>query len=219
MREHLDRRVLPDPLIDLIRRIQEQEPCHLAGGAALAGAYLGHRLSRDIDLFVHDAEAHRRACRSLSGLVEATGGSVVVVQDAPSFFRAHVRLERHELEFDLVHEPIEDLEQPGPPIDGIVVESLTDLRVRKLRCLLSRSEPRDLVDVLCLERAGHRPEVDLNDALRVDGGMDPSVLAWLLRSFPVSPMPVMLIELSESELAAYRDELAARFRALAVPPT
>ena len=66
----------------------------------------------DIDLFVHDAQAHRRACVHLS---------------------------------NAVREP--DIEEPPPPIDGIIVESLSDLRAAKLTCLLSRSEPRDLVDL------------------------------------------------------------------------
>ena len=72
--------------------------------------------------------------------------------------------------------------------------------------------------MLFLERARYRPEDDLALALRKDAGVVPGVRAWLLRSFPVAPLPVMLLPLDETELRAYRDSLAERLRALAIPP-
>ena len=46
--------------------------------------------------------------------------------------------------------------------------------------------------------------------------MDPGVLAWLLRDFPLQPVPVMLEALSGEELRAYRDSLAERMKRVAV---
>lgn len=217
MRHELDRRVIPEVIVDLVRTVQQGAPAHLAGGVALSGAHLSHRLSADVDLFVHEAEAHRVACRRLADAVVAVGGTIVVVQDAGHLWRARVSIDTTTFEFDVVHESVPDLEEPPPPIDGVVVESLADLRASKLTCLLSRSEPRDLVDLLFLERAGFRPEDDLELALRKDGGVDPGVLAWLLRDFPVEPLPKMLSPLTVDELRAYRDDLRERFRRLAVP--
>lgn len=82
MRDELDRRVIPEVVIDLLRTVQSSEPVHLADGVALAAAHLAHRLSGDVDLFVHDAQAHRRACRRLEDAVRAKGGTLSVVQDA-----------------------------------------------------------------------------------------------------------------------------------------
>ncbi len=110
-----------------------------------------------------------------------------------------------------------DIEAPPPPIEGIVVQSLADLRAAKLTCILSRSEPRDLVDLLFLDRAGHPPESDLGLALRKDAGIDPGIRAWLLGQFPVEPLPQMLSPLSAAELTAYRDALRERMRRLAMP--
>lgn len=98
-----------------------------------------------------------------------------------------------------------------------MVESLVDLRVNKLTCLLSRSEPRDLVDLLFLDRAGYAPERDLRLALRKEAGIDPAVIAWLLGQFPVEPLPIMLKPLDTQELRAFRADLRERFRRLAVP--
>ena len=69
--------------------------------------------------------------------------------------------------------PTPAVESSGTRVEGVVVESLADLRANKLTCLLSRSEPRDLVDLLFLDRAGYPPERDLMLALRKDAGLDP----------------------------------------------
>jgi hypothetical protein len=121
------------------------------------------------------------------------------------------------LDLDLVHEPIPDVEPPPPAVEGIVVESLPDLRANKLTCILSRSEPRDLLDLMFLDRAGFPPEQDLPLALQKDAGIDPGVLAWLLGSFPVEPLPVMLVPVTAEELRGFRDDLRERFKRVAIP--
>ncbi len=217
MRSSFDRRVVPAPVLGLVGACQRRAPAHLAGGAALSGAYLAHRLSGDIDLFCHHGEDVRRLVRELPDIAAECGVTIELVRDAGTFVRARVRLGELEIDLDLVHEAVPDLEPPPLPLEGIVVESLTDLRAAKLTCLLSRSEPRDLVDLLFLDRAGFPPESDLGLALRKDAGMDPGVLAWLLGQFPTRPMPMMLEPLTEAELRAFRDALGERFRQLAVP--
>ncbi len=54
-------------------------------------------------------------------------------------------------------------------------------------------------------------------ALKKDAGIDPAVMAWLLRDFPTSPLPRMLVPLSENEVLRFRDELAERFRNASLP--
>ena len=66
-----------------------------------------------------------------------------------------------------------------------------------------------------LERAGFRVEDELPLAVRKDAGVDPGVLAWLLRDFPTAPEPLMLTPLAENELERYRDALAERLRTFA----
>jgi hypothetical protein len=131
--------------------------------------------------------------------------------------RAQAALPTGPVELDLVHDPVPDIEAPPPPVEGILVESLPDLRANKLTCILSRSEPRDLVDLLFLSRAGYAPERDVALAMKKDAGIDPGILAWLLREFPVAPLPVMLVPLTSTELAAFRDDLCQRMKAVAIP--
>jgi hypothetical protein len=211
---------MPDPVLDLVRACQRRAPCHLGGGAALAALHLGHRFSGDVDLFCHDAEDVRILVRALPAVGAEAGVSVELVRDSGTFVRAVVRqpgpAPARPLELDLVHEALPDLEPPPPAVEGVVCESLADLRASKLTCLLSRSEPRDLVDLLFLDRAGYPPERDLALALRKDAGVDPGVLAWLLGQFPVAPLPLMLAPLDEDELRRFRDDLRERLRRVAV---
>ncbi len=213
MRSTFDRRIVSDPVLDFVRACQTRVPCHLGGGVALAGVYLGHRMTGDVDLFAHDADDMRALAGALPGAAAQAGVSVTVLRDVGHLVRARLELpEGNPVEIDIVHEPIADVAAPPPPIEGIVVESLPDLRASKLTCILSRSEPRDLVDLLFLEQAGYPPDQDLEIALRKDAGIDPGVLAWLLAQFPTHPLPEMLVPLNCEQLQKFRDDLAARLR-------
>lgn len=145
----------------------------------------------------------RAACRSTSSGTPARSCARTVV-------------EGHDLEIDIVYEAHGDLNHPAL-LEGVALESLADLRASKITCLLSRSEPRDLVDLMFLERAGYRAEDDLTLALEKGAGIDPGVLGWLLGQFPTRPLPVMLEPLGEAELMRFRDDLRERLRRLAVP--
>ena len=212
-----DPRIVGPEVLSFLRACQQTVPFHLGGGAALAGVHLRHRLSADADLFVHDRQAHRDLVRALPEIGVTNGTPVSLLRDAGAFVRGQLDVPQGRIDIDVVFDAVPDLESPPPPIDGVVIESLTDLRANKLACLLSRSEPRDLVDLMFLDRAGYPPELDLHLALRKDAAIDPGVMAWLLAQFPVEPLPIMLHPLDPSTLRRFRDELAERLRRLALP--
>ncbi len=211
MSSSFDRRVVSDGAITLLRTLQDRVPCHLGGGAALSGLHLRHRLSRDLDLFCHDPQDVRDLARALPAVANEVGVTIRIVRDAGTFVRAVAELGDRPLELDLLYEGTPDLGAPMSA-DGIVTESLTDLRVAKLTCILSRSEPRDLVDLFFLDRAGYPPEADLPLAVQKDAGIDPAILAWLLGQYPTSPLPEMLLPLTEEDLISFRQDLQERFR-------
>jgi len=212
-----DPRVIGADLLRFLQACHRHTIFHLGGGAALGGLYLRHRLSNDVDLFFHQAAEHRDMVRALPEVADETGFAVEVLRDAGNLVRARVALPEGPIEVDIVHDAVPDVEPPPPPVVGITVDSLADLRANKLTCILSRSEPRDLVDLLFLDRAGYPPELDLPLALRKDAGLDPGILAWLLRDFPIAPLPQMLEPLDGETLRAFRDLLRERFRRIALP--
>ncbi len=215
MRSSFDRRVVPESVVSLLRACQDRVPCHLGGGAALSGAYLAHRLSQDVDLVCHAPDDVRLVAAHAQAIGADSGVTLRLVRDAGTFLRFEVAgAAGGGLDLDVVYEGVPDLEPPVR-LEGVLVESLADLRASKLTCLLSRSEPRDLVDLLMLDRAGFPPENDMAAALRKDGGMDPATLAWLLGQFPTRPLPKVLVDLAPEELRAFRDALANRFRTIA----
>jgi hypothetical protein len=200
-----------------LQACQARAPFHLGGGAALAGVHLRHRLSRDADLFFHDRQAHRDAVRQLPDVARDADVTVEIARDAGTFVRAILSGADGPVEIDLVFDAVPDVGTPGEPVEGIQLDSLEDLRANKLTCILSRSEPRDLVDLMFLDRAGFPPEADLRLALAKDGSIDGGVLAWLLSQFPVEPLPQMLEPLSSADLTKFRDALAERLRRTVVP--
>jgi hypothetical protein len=158
----------------------------------------------------------RALVAALPDAARETGVTANLVRDAGSFVRASIDVGDRGMELDLVHESTPDLDTPMTT-DGVVTESLVDLRAAKLTCPLSRSEPRDLVDLLFLDRAGYPPEADLPLALQKDSGIDPAILAWLLGQHPTRPIPEMLVPLTEEELRRFRDELRDRMKRSNVP--
>lgn len=216
MLSRFDRRVVTDEVLALVRSCQRHARCELGGGAALSGAYFAHRLSEDVDLFCQRQQEVRELVRALPEVASEQGASVRLVRDEGSFARAHWQLGPQTVEVDIVLESPPAL-APSTLLEGIVLRSIEDLRASKLTCLLSRSEPRDLVDVLFSERSGFLVEADLLLALKKDSGIDPGVLAWLMTQFPIEPMPTMLEPLSPEELRLFRDQLRDRFKALSLP--
>jgi hypothetical protein len=126
MRSSFDRRVVTERILQFVRSCQGRIPCHLAGGAALAGVYLAHRTTGDVGLFVHDPEDMRALVDLLDDVAAEADVSATIVRDAGRLVRARLVADGKTTELDIVHEPLADLEAPPPPVEGVIVESLSD---------------------------------------------------------------------------------------------
>lgn len=211
-----DSRVVPPALREFVQAVQATSPCRLSGGAALSGVHLRHRLSNDLDLFCDHRQDVRHVVTACSDVATKEGGDFQLVRDGGTFVRGRLLLREHALDVDIAHEPSTPL-APRDVVAGVLVDSLSDMQANKITCLLSRSEPRDLVDLYFLDRADRRPEAHLKDALTKDAGIDPGILSYLLREFPTSPLPMMLEPLDQATLLSFRNDLSERFRAVGVP--
>jgi hypothetical protein len=191
----------------------------LTGGAALAGYHLGHRETDDLDLFTGSAAAFERGPHALAEAVSALGAALVTRQEAPGFHRYFVGRGEEGVVVDLVLDRVPQIHVRKWERDGVQVDPPGEILVNKLTTLASRCEVRDLVDVMMLERAGHRVEDGLAGALAKDGGCTPAVLAWVLSEVRISEEARLPGAVSPAELRTYLDQLVRRLRRAAAPPS
>ncbi len=189
----------------------------LTGGGALVGFYLHHRETEDLDLFTADAAVFERGYPTLADTAAALGASMVARQQAPGFHRYFVNRGEEAVIVDLVLDRVPQLHVEKPEREGIYVDPPAEILVNKLNTIASRSEIRDLVDVMMLERAGFRVEEALAGALAKDGGCTPATLAWVLSEVEVPTQAELPGGVSGTEMQEYLAELIQRLRRAAAP--
>ena len=188
----------------------------LTGGAALAGYHLGHRTTADLDLFT-TTEPLDVGDEALGAAAIDTGATVESLQTAPDFRRRLVRRSGEGVVVDLVRDrgPCSALSKRD--IAGVRVDPPEEILANKICTLLSRAELRDLVDVLCLERAGFRVEDALGLAGLKDAGLTPAQLAWVLSQIAIGDDASIPADLTVGELRSFLSDLIARLSRLAFP--
>lgn len=196
---------------------KREQGLFLTGGAALAGFHLGHRTTDDLDLFTLDADAFERSRYVLDAIAAELGAELVVRQDAPGFRRYALSRGDEAVIVDTVYERSAQRIPRKPRVGAIVVDPPEEILANKLTAIVGRMEERDLVDLLYLERAGHRVEDALASAFEKDGGCTPATLAWLLSQIEIPDDVPLPAGVSPRELRAFLAGLVARLRRAAFP--
>lgn len=212
----------PDKLTSLQRDVlhaffERERGFYLTGGAALAGYYLRHRETDDLDLFTGEAEAFERGRFALRDAADSLGATLAVRQESPGFSRYVLTRGQEALVVDLVWERVPAVYPNKPEHAGIRVDPIEEILINKLTTVVSRAEERDLVDLMFLERAGYRVESALPAALAKDGGCTPAALAWVLSQIEIpedAPLPGGVIA---GQLRSFVDDLGRRLRRAAAP--
>jgi hypothetical protein len=183
----------------------------LSGGAALAGVHLGHRTTRDLDLFWRLRAELGELPRTVEQRLTRNGVSVETVQTAPSFTRFRISDGSSVVLLDLISEPMDAVDAAeSHHLAGkeILVDSRRSILAEKLCALLERSELRDLVDVEALVRSGQSLEMAIADAPKRDSGFSALTLAWVLRDFDVAGMAkTSELTADAPRLEVFREEL------------
>lgn len=210
--------------VAILRALAGFEPrWTLTGGAALAGFHLGHRTTRDLDLFWQGNETLGDVAAEVTGALAATGFTVRGLRRTPAFARLHVESpDGGAVEVALVADPgarVEARERVTVEGAEIEIDSKGEIFANKLNALLSRSELRDLVDVEALMGAGLDLRAGLEAAARKDGAMSAATLAWVLSSLPVSALAQRegMPEATADRLVRFRDDLCAELVRLSTP--
>lgn len=186
----------------------------LTGGAALAGYYLGHRETRDLDLFTTE-EAMDDGVAALRDAAHALGASMESLRTAPDFHRFLLSRGEETVVVDLVLERVPQSREKMH-FGTVAVDPPEEILANKLCTLLSRAELRDLVDARALERAGYPMEASLDAAASKDAGLTPGQLAWVLSEISIGddaePPGV-----TARDLRNYLDDLVERLTRLSFP--
>ena len=197
-------------------------PWTLTGGGALAGVYLGHRLTRDLDLFWRNRPDLGDLVRAAEAALAANGLDARPLRTAPSYAQLRVADQRDVCIVDLVAEPFGPIQGPFlVEIDGvgIGVDTRHEILASKLAALLERSELRDLIDVKALLEAGEDFASALRDAPQKDAGFSALTLAWVLHGFDVR-LAAGTLGVGDDDadsLVEFRDQLIERLTAAGAP--
>ena len=192
---------------DLLREffIREQS-FFLTGGGALAGFYLCHRDTEDLDFFSSPGTDLELAARALAAAALACGAQAQAERTFPDFQRHLIRRGHETTLVDLVVDRAPMLESLKMNFDGIRVDTLREIAANKICTLLGRNETKDLRDLRALiQGKGIDLRSALADACVKEAGADAGTLAWVLETFLPPP--------GEAEdLKSYRAELAKQLR-------
>ena len=208
---------LNDLQMDFLRAFFSRENSYfLTGGAALVGFYFGHRETNDLDLFTLD-DSVESGFAILNDVARQLGSNVEPIQTSPDFRRVLVTRGDEAIIVDLVREYVFQITPEKDEINGIRIDSPKEILANKLCALLSRSEIRDLVDVMVLEKAGFDLEVAIEAAAKKDAGLSPAQLAWVLHQIEFGADLTPPGDVPVAELRLYLDGLIERLQKLALP--
>ncbi|HEY8078203.1 MAG TPA: nucleotidyl transferase AbiEii/AbiGii toxin family protein [Labilithrix sp.] len=175
------------------------------GGAALSAVHLHHRSSEDLDFFLQrplqGTEATLVGRSLVTGAVRA---DIEIVFPRTTFILRSKNAITGRVDFS--YYPFEAIARPTT-WHGLRVESLLDMTVNKVQAVLTRQQPRDLVDLFFLLREG--PERDLLRLLdrvraKFDVGAHPMGLAArLLLVHEIRELPRMIRRVTVDELERF----------------
>jgi len=189
----------------------------LTGGSALAGFYLGHRTSKDLDLFAPPPADLDLAQWALEGAARSLGCVVETQVRYPDFRRLLVSRVQDTTLVDLVVDRAPQIDRNKVRFGVVVVDSEREIAANKLCALVGRCEVRDLVDLKALLEHGIVLDRALEDAAMKDRGVNAATLAWLLNDVSIGHDAVIPGGGSATELEAWRVGLVVELRRLAHP--
>lgn len=189
----------------------------LTGGAALAGYFLGHRLTDDLDLFSPPVESMELAVQRLRRATSTVGATVEALQEAPDFRRFAVQRGAEVTLVDLVIDRAPQLMVEKVMHGNVRVDPEREIAANKVTALLGRTAPRDLVDLFALLERGHTLEAVLADARTKDAAVDPATLAWVLSQWRLAPSVPLPQGVTLPDVERMRAQLIEQLLVLAVP--
>lgn len=191
----------------------------LTGGTALAGFYLGHRLSDDLDLFTLEDRTFEGLEAELGRLARETHASAATQISTPAYRQVMLTTGNGDrLRLDFVRDiPVQFGERCR--VSGVIVDSLLNIAVNKVTAVFGRADIKDFVDLYFLLSQGFDLDALFRLAAEKDRGFTPFYFVTMLRQIhKARRLPVMVAPIELPALIAFYDDLAERLLAEHRPP-
>lgn len=189
----------------------------LTGGGALAGFYLHHRVTDDLDLFATGDVEAQEGVYALRAAANDVGATAQLQRHSGDFNRFVVTRGDETTLVDVVIDRAPQIVGEKPRIGHVRIDPPREIAANKLCAILGRAAPRDLVDLKLLLDGGMRLEDVIEDARVKDGGADPATLAWVLSEIRISPDAAFPAGVDGATLDTWRSDLIVRLRRMALP--
>lgn len=181
---------------------------YLSGGTALAGYYLHHRESDDLDFFSRngfDTVFIHSFVEQLKILLSANSVRFEKLYDRNQFFFA---LKNEELKVEFTLYPFDQLEKAAVQ-DGLRVDSLRDIAANKLMTLIDRFDPKDFVDMFSLIKKYGLETIRADAEQKFGAHVSPATLGKeFAKVRRIAALPKMKLPLDIEELKVFFTEQA-----------
>ena len=175
----------------------------LTGGSALSIFYFDHRYSYDLDLFSEKSKDLYLVNKQVTHVADKIGAKVEKVSTSPLFCRYALSRDGQTEIVDFVLEKVPPVFNHKNTYGNIVVDTLEEIGINKICALVGRSEIKDIVDLYFIARSGFSVTENIENARKKDGGVDPSVLSFLLDQIPLDTVECQFV--ADFDEASFRD--------------
>jgi hypothetical protein len=190
--------------IDLLREFfSMNKSFFLTGGSALGMFYLDHRKSYDLDLFsITDIDWHLLS-NELQFICKKISAECTLITSASTFRRYSIVRNGDKEIVDFVREMTPQVCPQKKAFGEVIVDVPMEIAVNKWCALYGRSEIKDIIDLFFLQKT-----VDIWNAYDKvyikEGGMEPSMLSYLLSSVQIKELPGYLnVQVSIDEIKQF----------------
>ncbi len=196
-------------VIELVVKEPRLSSFYLSGGTALAGVYLHHRFSDDLDFFSFEPIDGRFLHKFIKIIEKKMGAHSTRYEhifDRNLFFLKLSK--REELKMEFTQYPFKQLSKVELQ-HGLRVDSLRDIAANKLMALLDRFDPKDFVDLFFLLKRFSLEKIKKDAEKKFGSKIDNIFLgSELTKAQRIKALPIMLQPLTIKELQVFFVELA-----------
>ena len=211
--------ILTSKQLDVLECIQNAKQItkrfYLTGGTALAGFYLMHRLSEDLDLFNENEEVDQRL---VDAFLKKISPQLEIIHIKRSQFLGLISYlltfkNKESLKVDFNYYPFPRIER-GMKYKNLEIDSIYDIAVNKVHTIFMKPRSRDYVDLYFIMQT-HNYSLDkliLDAKAKFDWDIDRVTLAsQFTRVKDFKDMPVMLKPFNRKKMEDFFLALAKQF--------